>query len=395
MKLPPVDGPLPANTSAAWGIPIFYAVAVLARTSVIVVIPTLAFRYLGEASLVSAIYFIASVGGLLTSTVLPAVLKAIGPWWLTIGAGLMGGVSGILFTVPGSVPLTLGLASYFLMVQLFETASNIYALSMIPRRSLARFEPRRIMLAGAAYGIGPLIGTFLLRHGPEWSPFAISAACAFLAPFVLVFLVDNVRTPMIMPIASTKQEFAIKQFLRQPRLRLAWVLAIGRAAWWQVFFVYTPILIVAAEYDPSYTGAIAGIASGLLLLSPIWGMFMRRIGLRRYLTVTYAVCGIATAIVGFVTEWSFTWAIIALMFAALVASGIDSAGNAPFLRSVKNRDRLRMVPIYNTYREISQIIPAAIFTIVLMFQSVSQVFLWVGLSLLILSFYCRNLPRRT
>ncbi|MGC0055866.1 MFS transporter (plasmid) [Brucella pituitosa] len=395
MKLSPIDGPLPANTSAAWGIPIFYAVAVLARTSVIVVIPTLAFRYLGEASLVSAIYFIASIGGLLTSMVLPAALKAIGPWWLTIGAGLMGGVSGILFTVPGSVPLTLGLACYFLMVQLFETASNIYALNMIPRRSLARFEPRRIMLAGAAYGIGPLIGTFLLRHGPEWSPFAISVACAFLAPFVLAFLVENVRTPMIMPIASTKQEFAIKQFLRQPRLRLAWVLAIGRAAWWQVFFVYTPILIVAAEYDPSYTGAVAGIASGLLLLSPIWGMFMRRIGLRRYLTVTYAACGIATAIVGFVTEWSFTWAIIALMFAALAASGIDSAGNAPFLRSVKNRDRLRMVPIYNTYREISQIIPAAIFTIVLMFQGVSQVFLWVGLALIILSFYCRNLPRRT
>ncbi|MBV2144904.1 MFS transporter [Falsochrobactrum sp. TDYN1] len=394
MTLPPVDRPLPANASAAWGIPIFYAVAVLARTSVIVVIPTLAFRHLENASLVSAIYFIASIGGLLASTVLPAVLKAIGPWWLTIGASLMGALSGILFTVPGSVPLTLGLASYFLMVQLFETVSNIYALNMIPRRSLARFEPRRIMLAGVAYGIGPMIGTLLLRHGPEWSPFAISAACALLAPLVLVFLVDDVRSPMILPVASTKQEFAIKQFLRQPRLRIAWVLAIGRAAWWQVFFVYTPILVVAAGYDTSYTGAIAGIASGLLLLSPIWGMFMRYIGLRRYLTATYAACGIATAIIGLTAEWSFTWAIIALMFAALAASGIDSAGNAPFLRSVRKRDRLRMVPIYNTYREISQIIPAAIFTIVLMFQGVSQVFLWVGLALVILSFYCKNLPRR-
>jgi hypothetical protein len=32
----------------------------------------------------------------------------------------------------------------------------------------------------------------------------------------------------------------------------------------------------------------------------------------------------------------------ALMAAALTASGIDSAGNAPFLRSVRQSDRLQM-----------------------------------------------------
>ncbi|MCM0753204.1 hypothetical protein DEA98_25455 [Brucella pseudogrignonensis] len=57
------DRPSALNASAAWGIPLFYAVAVLARTVVIVIIPTLAFRHFDNASLVSALYFIASWPG--------------------------------------------------------------------------------------------------------------------------------------------------------------------------------------------------------------------------------------------------------------------------------------------------------------------------------------------
>jgi hypothetical protein len=53
-----------------------------------------------------------------------------------------------------------------------------------------------------------------------------------------------------------------------------------------------------------------------------------------------------------------------------------------------------MVPIYNSYRELSQIVPTAVFTFVLMVQDVSHVFQWLGASLIVLSISCRNLPRR-
>ncbi|CAN7550827.1 MFS transporter [Brucella pseudogrignonensis] len=388
------DRPSALNASAAWGIPLFYAVAVLARTVVIVIIPTLAFRHFDNASLVSALYFIASLAGLLASLLLPAILKTIGPWRLTLAASATGVLSAMLFLRSDSLSILLGLSAYLLMVQLFETVCNVYALHMIPRRDLVRFEPRRMLMAGIAYGSGPIIGMTLLRHGFPWSPFFISAACAVLAPVVLVGLVDNVRETLPAGPPAQRPARAIRLFLRQPRLRLAWMLAIGRAAWWQVFFVYTPILFIAAGYDTSFSGAITGIASGLLLLSPIWGMWMRRIGLRRHLTIAYATCGLATVATGLIAEWSFPWAMTALMAAALTASGIDSAGNAPFLRSVRQSDRLQMVPIYNSYREMSQILPTAVFTFVLMVQDVSHVFQWLGASLIVLSLSCRNLPRR-
>jgi hypothetical protein len=97
---------------------------------------------------------------------------------------------------------------------------------MIPRRDLARFEPRRMLMAGIAYGSGPIIGKTLLRHGLPWSPFLISAACAVLAPAVLVVLVDNVRETLPPPPREPAQKTRTRNqtVLRQPRLRLAWVL---------------------------------------------------------------------------------------------------------------------------------------------------------------------------
>lgn len=382
--------------SAEWGLPVAYAVAVLARTTVIIVIPTLAYRHLDNASLVSALYFIASVGGLVASMALPQALNIAGPWYLTIAAALVGMVSAALFGIPGPVTLIAGLAAHFLMVQLFETVTNVYALNMIARKKLARFELHRIMLAGIAYALGPLLGAALLACEAEWLPFAVSAVCALLVPLVMVCLVPGVRLPIVRHAANVpKQGFAFQQFLRQPRLRLAWILAIGRASWWQMFFVYTPILVVTSGISVSYAGTIASIASGLLLLGPIWGIIMRAIGLRKFLFAAYLICGLATAAAGMASLWSFTITAVALIFAALAVSCIDSAGNAPFMRAVKSRDRMRMVPIYNTYREVSQIIPTAIYTLLLMFYSVSSVFIVSGLGLAILCILCLKLPRRT
>ena len=36
----------------------------------------------------------------------------------------------------------------------------------------------------------------------------------------------------------------VPRFWRQPRLRLAWILALGRSAWWTMFFIYAPIYCI-------------------------------------------------------------------------------------------------------------------------------------------------------
>lgn len=344
--------------------------------------------------MVSAVYLVASGFGLLASLSLPPVLQALGPWRLMIAASALGMAAAVLFSIPGPLTLIAALTLHFLMVQLFEIVTNIYTLNTVSRHDLARFEPRRIMFAGVAYIAGPFVGAYLLECGPLWLPFALSGACAMLVPLIMICVLPDARMPETPSVAGVEGGLAIRRFLRQPRLRLAWVLAIGRAGWWQMFFVYTPILAAANGIGIAHTGTIAGLASALLLLAPLWGVVLRGLGLRRFFVIAYGACGAATAAAGILADWSFGWATAALFASAVAISGVDSAGNAPFMRAVKSRERLRMVPIYNTYREMSQIVPAAVYTVLLTIFGVSSVFVISGVALVVLSLLGTKLPRR-
>jgi len=377
----------------AWGIPVVYSVAVLARSAVIVVIPILAYEEFGNASMVSALYLVASLFGLAVSLSFPLLLQSFGTWRLMLCASILGCGAAAALAVGGIGPLALGLALHMLMVQLFEAAINIYAMNSIARRDLTRFEPRRIMLAGLSYFVGPVLGAFLLEFGPRWSPFLLSAFCALLVPLLMRTLTTAV-TQAVPPSAAKTSGFAFRQFLRQPRLRLAWSLAIGRAGWWQMFFVYTPIFAATVGISAAQAGTVTGMASAVLLFAPLWGVVLRALGMRRFLLLAYLGCGIATSVAGIVAGWSFGWTIVALIVAAIAISGVDSAGNAPFMRAVKPRERMRMVPVYNTYRELSQILPTGVYTLLLMVFQVGIVFAATGIALTILSLFCLKLPRR-
>ena len=40
------------------------------------------------------------------------------------------------------------------------------------------------------------------------------------------------------------------RFVEQARLRLAWLLAVGRSSWWIMYFVYMPIQVKASGSPP-------------------------------------------------------------------------------------------------------------------------------------------------
>lgn len=378
-----------------WGIPIAYAIAVLARSSIIIVVPTLAYQDLGETSLVSAIYLGASLIGLLGGVALSAALQTLGPWRLLLIASLAGLAAAVLFCIRDPVALIAGLTLHLFMVQFFEAATNVYALNAIPRLHFSRFEPRRILLTGVAYILGPLAGGWLIQYGSFYLPFVLSGVCALLVPVCMARVLRATPTLVRPPkFARATGGVAVREFFRNPRLRLAWVLAVGRAGWWQMFFVYMPILIVTGGVGVAHAGTLAGIASGVLLLAPLWGLVLRLVGMRRLFFVSYAVCGTATAVAGLLVDISFGLAALALIVAAVAVSAIDSAGNAPFMRALRSREQMRMVPIYNTYREMSQIVPSAVYAIILTAFSLPSVFLVTGIALAILATACLKLPRR-
>src|SRR5262249_13636940 len=131
------------------------------------------------------------------------------------------------------------------------------------------------------------------------------------------------------------------RFFRQPRLRLAWVLAFGRSSWWTSFYVYAPILAVTAGLGAAAGGAIGSLGMGPLFFARFWGMIGQRFGLRRLLVGGYVATGVVTISVGVFAGLPWVGAAL-LVLAAFAASIIDGAGNTYFLRAVHPHERPEM-----------------------------------------------------
>ena len=124
-----------------------------------------------------------------------------------------------------------------------------------------------------------------------------------------------------------------------------------------------------------------------------WGWLGRRWGIRRLLTVGYAASACAT--LALVAAAALPWAGFAVfLLAALVTSMIDGAGNMLFLRAVHPLERAEMTSVFATFRDVSQIGPPGVFSLLLALAALPAVFLAAGAGMAAMAFYTRFVPRQ-
>ncbi len=380
-------------TRSMWTLGLSYAVSTFARCLPISIIPTIALGRLGDPGLVSALYMGTSCLSLAAGIALPRLLPRIGLAGTLIACALLGISCWLTFLIPGLVSLFAGLTLYVLMVLFFENASNMAVLGLIPRRDHKAYESRRVMLAAPSYMLGPVIGTAMQDHGLVALVFASMAACTCLAP-VLVAISAGTTERLARMRHPSHKGFALRNFLASARLRAAWILAIGRAMWWQMLFVYTPLLAVSLGVDLVQAGILISLSSGLLLGAPLWEGLTRKLGLRRFMALAYTICGLFACVAGFLAQHSFGLFAVAMFASAVSVSAIDSVANTPVLRAVRARDAARMIPVYNTFREAAQVFPAGAYAVMLIFFDLQYIFVATGLGLVGIAWFCRLLPRR-
>jgi MFS family permease len=346
-----------------------------ARALMITIVPLEAYRLLQSPLLVSLIYFATSGLGLMVSLFLPVLIhRMTRRWALTLGGGFY--VAAACFYLTGSpIALMFGLASQVVGVAILEVVLNLYVLDHVPRRELNSFEPRRMTYTGAAFILCPWLGVYLQSNVMAGSTFVVVAvlSLAFLAFFWRVRLSDNkalspAKGPPPRPISF------IPRFAAQPRLRLAWLLAVGRSSWWIMYFVYMPIQLKASGFSDAWTGAIVSAGLAPLFLIRVWAKIGKRHGIRPLLMFGYAAAGVATLAAGIASGWPMT-AVFLMLLAALFATVIDGAGNVPFLRAVHPYEREAMTSVYMTFRHSSSLATPGIFALVLTVAPLPFVFM--------------------
>ncbi len=364
------------------------------RGLLVTVIPITAHSLLGNAQKVSLLYFSVSILGVVGAFAIPWLVHSVRRRRVfTFGAvGVM--VAAALFASGGKLGLYLGLIVQVFSVACLEITFNLYLMDHIPRNQISRFEPMRVFFTAFSWTLGPWLGVFLRNEVAPWAPFLGSglAGVVMLAYFWYLRLSDN---PAVVAAKSRppRPVLFLPRYFRQPRLRLAWLLAFGRSAWWGMFFVYAPIYFVSEGVDEVTTGALISLGSASVLIVPLWGWVARRIGMQKLLIVGYLASGVTTLAVAMTA--GVPWVGVAVLVLAAFGTGIvDGAGNTPFLRAVRPLERAEMTTVFATYRDAAQLAPPGIFALLLRSFELPVVFLTAGAGMLVLSWYSRYLPRR-
>ena len=370
-----------------------FTVAVLPRSLLVSVIPIEALVLLNNVQAVSLVYFISGIASILFSLVIPILASRFRARGLLILGAIAAIATAFLLNSHQIYLFVIGMMLYTASANMVEIALTLFIMQVVPRREIQRFEPMRVFFMVIGFLIGPWLGIVLREQISASSPYLLSGIVAVLTiVFMLLLQLHRLPQDTSRAIPSNPVRY-VQRFSAQPRLRLAWALAVGRASWWSMFFIYAPLYAVTSGLGEIIGGAIVSAGVGTVLTVHFWGWIGRRYGLRRMMFWSAMMTALAMLVLTAAAGVAWLGAALWLVAAAAVAP-LDAAGNGPFLRAVRSRERPEMAGVYNTYRDVAQLMPPGIFSVVLRVFELPAVFATTALGMLGIAGLARYLPRR-
>jgi MFS family permease len=356
------------------------------------VIPLLALDLLGDAQRVSEFYLVAGVIGLGGALVVPALIDRFGRRWISIASTLFIVAAAIMMPTGTVWALYLGTILYTFGFFAIDIAINVAIMERIPRKTFVRFEAVRMACLGAGFTLGPWLGVFITDRIGLWSPFFLMAV---LTTLVCIYALAKglVADRKTMGGAHSNPLRFIPRFLRQPRLKLAYVLALFRSSWWNIFFIYAPIYCVENGFSDEDAGLVVSMGAAAVMFAPLWSRMGVTIGMRRFLALGYVSTGVVALVMAAFSHMP-TVGVTLLILACVCASWLDAVGNSPFVRAVKPHERAEMMSLYTTYRDVGRILPQSAFSVILLVFPLPAVFVVTGAGMLTASWFTRYIPKR-
>lgn len=388
--------PVLSRRAGAYTFALLFAVESFARAMNSTVVSLQAYDILGASQKVSVLSTSVSILVLSTTLMLPFVLGRLRRRWaytlgvvllmlasLALGSHMLGGqAAGMLMRNTGAAVLNITL--------------SLYILDHIRRTELARAEPLRLSLSTFSWMTGPALGVWLYVSFGPWGPqvLVILTSCVLLAIFWYLRLSDGGQT---LPAGNLQKFNAlanVRRFLKQPRLRLAWLIAFGRSCFWTTFFIYGPLLVVESGLSKTVGGLMISASQAVLLTAWLSGRLAQRRGVRLVITASFFLAAMMTLAAGLAGRASPYLAMACLLAGSAAASALDGVGGIPFLRAVRHHERQRMTAVYRTYIDFSELVPSFTFAIVLLWMPIGTVFIILSVALAIIGVVSwRYLPR--
>ena len=391
MLVPGFLMPMAAPGATVFGV--MFLLDSMARAFLVSLIPLTAFRILGSERDVSLLYLCISFAGLAGTLAIPFLMRLMRRKWIyTIGC-----LSLIAMGAAIATATLTGLATG-MWLRVFGTAAlyttlNLYIMDFIRKRELVRTEPIRLLFGGVSWTLGPVAGVYVADKLGLEAACGIASGCGMLllGYFWLLRIREN---PAVAPASRLPPSVAydVRRFLSQPRLRLAYAIAFSRGIWWAMFYVYAPLFMVKAGFEPSTGAAVVSIGNGMLFLSTTYGRLARHTGIRPVVVGAYLAAGSLSIMVA-AAAGAPLFAATLLVIGAMATTALDALGGVTFLRAVHPYERAEMATVYSTYRQIADITGPMVFAVILTFLPLPTVFAAAGAMMLAMAWIALYLPR--
>ncbi len=347
------------------------------RGMLISVMPLELYRAVGDAAVVSRIYFVVGIVSLMAGLLVPWFTRWVPRrWMLTLGACLYL-CGNTLAVLGGAGPMALALGLNAMATVTVFVCLNAYVLDYIAREDLGRSETLRMVYSATMWTIGPVAGVWLVDL---WRPAPFLLAGAFALALIALFWrlrlgngkeIQRARGPAANPLAY------LGRFFAQPRLIAGWLFAVIRSCGWWVYVVYLPIFCIEAGLGDRVGGMALSASNALLFGTPLVLVAVRATSVRSVVRTAFAACAALFTAAFLVSGWP--WAAVScivLASAALVV--LDAAGSLPFLMAVKPSERTEMAAVYSSFRDVSGILTPGAAYLVLLIAPVAGVFAACG-----------------
>jgi MFS family permease len=369
-----------ARQPGAWAFATLFSIESVSRASIASIVPIQAYDLLQDEQSVSVLYFTVGVLGLSATLCAPAVYQRIPRRYAYTAGALLLIAACVAFATHTLTGQALGLFLRTFASSTLAITLSLYIMEFIPKNGLVRSESLRLTLATFAWTLGPSVGVWLYVRFGHVAPYVWSGAWALIVLAVFWWMrlsgtravAPGVLRP-VNPIAN------IRRFVSQPRLRLAWLIAFGRSSYWMTFYIYAPILMVVTGEGKLAGGLIVSLGNALLLFAVAWGRLGSRFGVRPVVVLSFiaaATMAVAAGIAGEAHPWTTA---ILLLVGVNFAVALDAVGNVPFLRAAHTYERPQMTAVHRTNLDLSELLPAFVYSIILGFFGIGAVFVALGI----------------
>ncbi len=359
---------------------LLYALESIARASISSVIPIQAYDLLKDEQQVSMLYTLVALLGLSATLFMPMAIARFARRFVYT-AGIVSLMAGSLAFLADTLPTQVaGMLLRVMGASALSITLNLYIMDHIRKTEFVSAESARMAWSTLSWTGGPALGVFLYSHYGLWAAHLVVlvSATVLLALFWYFRLSDNVairpgKVRAANPLAN------IGRFVRQPRLRLAWLIAFGRSCFWTTFFVYGPILMVATGEGKLAGGLLVSAGNALLFTALVWGRAGKRFGARNVMAGAFFVLAAMLLLAGLAGETSPRTAAGFLLASAFFAIALDALGSTAFMRAVRAFERPQMAAVYRTYLDLSELLPPLAYSVVLAFFGLGAVFVTLSL----------------